>query len=78
MWIMTVIRDTLYALDTMDAEPTDFEASILESVTRQAQQGRGPSIKQHRILCEIVEKYLDDPALLRALHQKARTGTDDE
>ena len=78
MWFMTVLKDTLYALDTMEKEPTDFEAMVLETVTRQLQLGRGPSVKQHRILCEMVEKYLNDPPLLRALLREARTVATEE
>jgi len=70
MWHMAVIKDTLFALDNMEHEPSDFEASVLETVTRQAQQGRQPSAKQHRILCEMVERYLDDAPLLRALREE--------
>jgi len=67
---MTIVKDTLYALDTMDHEPTDFEASVLETVTRQADRGYGPSVKQHRILCEMVKKYLKDQVLLQAWQQE--------
>jgi len=78
MWNMTVMRETLYALDRMEQEPTDFEASVLETVTRQVQRGYGPSVKQHRILCAMVETYLDDQALLRALREEAPMGAEDD
>ncbi len=75
MYAMTVVKDTLYALDRMEAEPSSFEANVLETVTRQCQRGRLPSVKQHRVLCAMIEKYLDDPALLRALQAETPTIT---
>jgi hypothetical protein len=71
MWAIIIIKEALYALDRMEREPSDFEANVLETVTRQIQAGRLPSPKQHRILCEMIEKYLDDPALLKALQEEA-------
>ncbi len=67
MYAMTVVKDTLYALDQMEAEPSSFEANVLETVTRQCQRGYLPSVKQHRVLEDMIMKYLDDASLLRAL-----------
>ena len=68
------IADVLRALDTLDRmerEVSDFEADLLDSMKRRLRSsGRLPSAKQHRILCEMVEKYLDDPGLLRVLQGK--------
>ena len=64
---MTAVKDALCMLDQMHREVSDFEAAVLETLTRQVQSGRLPSAKQHRILCEMVEKYLHDPTLLRTL-----------
>lgn len=67
MHAMTAVKDALYLLDQMEHEPTTFEANVLETVTRQIQVGRLPSANQHRIMCEMIEKYLGDPALLRTI-----------
>jgi hypothetical protein len=74
MWRMTTVKDALDALDTMEDEPSRFEAHLLETVTRQVQAGRLPSPKQHRILCEMVEKYLGDAGLLRDVQNATPTG----
>lgn len=70
MWAIHTVKEVLHALDRMEHEPSDFEANVLETVTRQMQGGRMLSPKQHRILCEMIEKYLDDPALLRAFQKE--------
>lgn len=64
---LLTVKDVLSALDRMEEEPTNFEANVLETLFDQVSEGWLPSVKQHRILCEMVEKYLDDPGLLRAL-----------
>jgi len=64
---MTAVKESVSMLDTMQREPTNFEAGVLETVTRQLQKGRLPSANQHRILCEMIEKYLRDPALLKTM-----------
>ena len=64
MHAMTHLKDALYRLDQMEREVSDFEAGVLETVTRQAQAGRLPSAKQARILGEMIEKYLGDARLL--------------
>jgi hypothetical protein len=61
------ITHVIHALDTMDCVVSDFEAEVLETVSRQLRQGRLPSVKQRRILGEMVEAYLEDPALVRSL-----------
>jgi hypothetical protein len=71
MWSIHVVKEALYALDRMEGEPSDFEANVLETVTRQIQAGRLPSPKQHRILCDMLEKYCaENPALLRDFMQE--------
>ncbi len=71
MWTRTVVENTLDALDRMAQEPSDYEANVLDTLLRQIQQGRLPSATQHRLLCDMVATYLDDPALLRALQKEA-------
>ena len=56
-------------LDTMAAEPTDFEAKILESVMRQRTWA---SAKQRAILAQMCEKYLSDDALACELRGQQR------
>jgi len=70
MWSIHTVKEALYALDRMEREPSDFEANVLETVTRQIQIGRLPSPKQHRILCDMIEAYLDDGPLLRAMQEE--------
>jgi hypothetical protein len=64
---IALIREAITALDGMECPVTDFEANVLETMLRQLTQGRLPSPKQHRILCEMVEAYLEEPDLLHAL-----------
>lgn len=64
---LTVVCDAVRALDTMRREPTNFEAGVLETVLRQLGANRLPSPKQHQVLCEMIEKYLRDPALMRQM-----------
>ena len=68
---MTTVKDALFRLDRMDRHVADFEADVLDTCLRQAQQGRLPSRKQHRILCEMIEKYLEDTPLLRSMQEIA-------
>ena len=56
-------------LDTMEAEPTDFEANVLETVLRQKTWA---SAKQRVILAQMCEKYLEDEALACELRGQQR------
>jgi hypothetical protein len=60
-----LIREVLDALDRMEKEPSDFEANVIETVTRKMQKGGLPSPKQCRILGEMLERYLPHSSLLR-------------
>lgn len=64
-----LVSETLKALDQMETEPTDFEANVLETCTRQALEGRLPSRKQCQVLSEMVEKYLHDGPLATVIAQ---------
>ena len=52
--------EALRRLDTMATPCTDFEASVLETLLRRPGYA---SPKQRKILVQMIEKYLDDPAL---------------
>lgn len=67
---MTTVKDALYRLDQMAHEPNDFEANVLETVTRQVLRGRLPTEKQCAVLCKMIEHYLDDPTLLRDMQEE--------
>ena len=54
------LTEALRRLDTMTAPCTDFEASVLETLLRRPGYA---SEKQRKILVQMIEKYLNDPAL---------------
>lgn len=66
------VQEAVQRLDTMERETTRFEAGVLETVMRQLQHGQLPSPKQTRILCEMIEEYLDDPLLAAELRGQLR------
>ena len=54
------LAEALHRLDTMDAPCTNFEARVLNTLMRRPDSA---SPKQRKILVQMIEKYLDDPAL---------------
>lgn len=62
------VSEALRRLDTMEATPTDFEASVLETVMRQG----WCSSKQRHILRQMCERYLPADGLAAELAGQAR------
>ncbi len=58
------LKTVLETLDVMDAEVTDFEASVLDTVMKQQTWA---SWKQRKVLAQMVERYLDNPTLAAEL-----------
>ena len=63
------LTDALYRLDTMSTPCTDFEASVLETLLRRPGYA---SDRQRKILVQMIEKYLDDPALAAEVYGQQR------
>lgn len=62
------VQEVLTALDTMDQDVTDWEASFLESLLSQTYP---LSLKQHAVLVRMAEHYCD-PLLAAELRGQQR------